>query len=138
MTFKKEYYDNNNLTKYRIVDVDNNRSVDEGYYLYQEWLKDGNTPEKISGDRFVSIVNNAVVIDPQKETILAQEDQLRKDMKLREEIAASDWKVLRHLEQMTLAPKDVNLKIKLTDLEFENLLRQRQSLRDQVSDKTGG
>jgi len=39
---------------------------------------------------------------------------------------------------MTLAPKDVNLKIKLTDLEFENLLRQRQSLRDQVSDKTGG
>jgi len=88
--YKHQYYNEKN---YIVLEVwpGGGRIIDkpEQYAPYLKWCET-NTPEKISGDRFVSIVNNAVVIDPQKETILAQEDQLRKDMKLREEIAASD------------------------------------------------
>jgi hypothetical protein len=37
------------------------------------WIAQGNTPEKMSGDRFVSIVDGKPVVDPKKDEILAKE-----------------------------------------------------------------
>lgn len=140
--FKYKYYDPSDLTKYKIcefIDGIEQREVSESYYLFQDMLH-SYTPEKISGNRFIAIVDGVPVVNPDKDVILAAEETVRKkqekDDAIREELRNTDWKIIRHLEQITLAPKDANLKVKLSDKEFEDLLRHRQSLRDQVSDLT--
>jgi hypothetical protein len=72
-TYKHIYTDK---TNYRIWEVDENRYVDTIYYKYQEFLAEGGIPEKASGARFVSIVDGEVVVDPQKDSILAEENRI--------------------------------------------------------------
>lgn len=73
MTFKHEYTD---LTTYIIRGSDGRAysSNDEGYVAFCQ----SNTPEKISGDRFISIVDGQVVIDPNKDTTTVSETKLTK------------------------------------------------------------
>lgn len=72
-TYKHIYTDE---TNYRIWEDDENRYVDPVYYKYQEFLAEGGIPEKASGARFVSIVDGEVVVDPQKDSILAEENRI--------------------------------------------------------------
>lgn len=141
-----EYYEHVYLTKdtYRVYERNNKevgfRFIDKPdlYKPYQDWIALGNIPKKVSGSRFITIINDEVIEDANKDQILATERAMAKQMEddenIRRELRETDWKVLRHLEQITLAPKDASLKVKLSDKEFENLLKHRQSLRDQVSD----
>lgn len=69
--FQKVY---TSLTTYYIWEVENSRQIDEANYVpYLEWLAAGNTPEVVSGDRFITIVNGLPVEDPNKAAILEKE-----------------------------------------------------------------
>lgn len=50
----------------------------ENYKPYQDWIAAGNIPEKKSGARFISIVNGEVVVNPDKDAILAAEEKEEK------------------------------------------------------------
>ena len=69
------------LSQYRVYELDEYRLrlrfIDdpENYKPYQEWLAAGNIPEKVSGDRFISIVNGEVIENPDKDLILAAEEK---------------------------------------------------------------
>jgi len=138
--YKHHYID---IEKYIVYEYDNNdniiRIIDDpnNYRQYQEWIKE-NVPEKVSGDRFVKIVDNNVIIDPNKENILLLEqlenERIDRDNKLREEIASYDWKIIRYLCQERLVAKGKLQKTKQSEEEFIAMLEYQQSLRDKVSD----
>ncbi|MFA5014330.1 MAG: hypothetical protein WC549_02140 [Actinomycetota bacterium] len=137
--FIKYYVSETAYYVYEKWETGGGRVIDhEKYGPYLKFLIDGGVPDVESGSVFVYILNGRPYVVPNKDEILAAEEAAEKarlkDEQLREELRATDWKVLRHLEQITLAPKDATLKVKLTDKEFEDLLKHRQSLRDQVSD----
>lgn len=73
MIFKHEYKD---LDIY-IIRGSDNRIWDKTDELYLEFIQ-SNTPEKISGDRFIIIVNGEVTVDPNKEFILLAETKKSK------------------------------------------------------------
>ena len=134
--FKYKYCDPSDLTKYKIcefVDGIEQREVSESYYLFQDMLH-SYTPEKISGNRFISIVDGVPVVDPDMNSILAKEQQAIKDEQIRQQLRELDWKVLRYIEQTDLVKKGRLSKNKLSESEYEALLIERQQLRDSVSD----
>jgi hypothetical protein len=49
------------------------RIVPQDSHDLAAWIAQGNTPEKVSGDRFITIVNGEPVVDPKKDGILAKE-----------------------------------------------------------------
>lgn len=137
-TFKYKYYDPSDLTKYRIcefIDGIEQREVSEDYYLYKEWIET-NTPEKISGNRFITIVKDIPTLNPDMNSILAKEQQVVRDEQIRQQLRELDWKVLRYIEQTDLVRKGKLSKNKLSESEYEALLIERQQLRDSVSDTT--
>ena len=132
-----KYYDPSDLTKYKVCEYIAGiemREVSEDYYLYQEWIKT-NTPEKVSGSRFIRIVDGLPITVPDMESTLAKEKQTVVDEQIRQQLRDLDWKILRFVEQKELVSKGKLEKNKLTDEEYLALLEQRQALRDQVSDK---
>lgn len=74
MIFKHEYKDLNTY----IVRGSDNRIWDKTDELYLKFIQ-SNTPEKISGDRFIIIVNGGVTVDPNKESILTAEAKEKAD-----------------------------------------------------------
>lgn len=68
------------LTDQDIIDSGETREVDIAQIEYLNWLAAGNTPEVISGDRFVVIVDGQPVVNPTKtETLLAEAKAARKE-----------------------------------------------------------
>jgi len=139
----KHYYTSQNT--YRVYEYNGlgifARFIDDpqNYKPYQDWIRN-NTPEKISGSRFVVILDDKITEDANKDQILAaekaEEETKIKDEQLRQEIASLDYKTLRYFEQLEMdkegaIPKD---KIKMDRAKFIEHLVYKQSLRDQVSD----
>jgi hypothetical protein len=61
---------------YRVVEHfpwGESRVVPQDSHDLAAWIAEGNIPEKVSGDRFVSIVKGESVVDPLREEILAKE-----------------------------------------------------------------
>jgi len=85
MKYIHKYYTKNDYYIVEVLDNGNMRIIDdpEHYLPYQEWLSQGNIPTKESGDRFISIVNDEVVEDPNKNEILAEEykEVLKREIK---------------------------------------------------------
>lgn len=74
MIFKHEYKDSNTY----IIRGSDNRIWDKTDELYLEFIQ-SNTPEKVSGDRFIIIINGTVTVDPNKESILLAEAKDKAD-----------------------------------------------------------
>jgi hypothetical protein len=82
----------------------------------EDWIANGNEPDVVSGDRFVSIVDGMPVIDPKKAEILETErwDIIRG--RRNEQLKETDW------TQLADSP--------LSDEEKKTIATYRQSLRD--------
>ncbi len=73
-TYKHSYYDVNNLNNYHVIACYPNgeeRITDPHNEI--DWVNKGNTPAKISGNRFIFVVDGIVSVDPNMATILAAE-----------------------------------------------------------------
>lgn len=135
-TYKHSYTD---LTVYNIIEIDKHggeRLIDDNTYKSYVKFCETNTPEKVSGDRFITIVDGEVILDPNKDAILAQEPTTAQNQIIREQLRLENDVVLRHFEQEVLVKLNVIAKadMSLTDEEWEALLTARQTTRDTIGD----
>lgn len=70
-----EYTDVSNFTTIQLYDDGFERVVPNDSHDLTSWISEGHTPEKKlnTTDRFLSIVNNEIIVDPNKDQILADE-----------------------------------------------------------------
>ena len=72
------YYNPTDITKYKVIaHYDNGSFRPTDPHNEIDWIALGNTPAKVSGNRFISIENNEVIVNPEMDAILAAEQVQR-------------------------------------------------------------
>lgn len=118
MKYYHEYIDEINFRIIQEFDWGERRVVPATKQSYLDWINDGNVPEIISGDRFVSIINGIYIIDPDRDSIIESEKWESLRERSENDLKESEWMMLSDsaltTEQKTIAKeyrkKIMNLK----------------------------
>lgn len=133
--YRHAYVDTINYYVIEIVGEQQYR-VDKEAGLYKEYAQTHTIP-KISGSKYVTIVNNNVVFDTSQYRIdTTQEGVIRDDNFYLDKLAKTDWLVVRHYEQVLNGDTPTLTQTKLNTLLARRKYwrsRIKQSLTDEVT-----
>jgi len=77
MYYAHQYIDENTYQIAKYFDNGDSQNVSPNDFDYLKWIADGNILALEAKGRFLSIVNGVVVVDPNKDAILAAEEAAR-------------------------------------------------------------
>ena len=91
----------NNETTYQIIHYYNggSRILQPDQHDYLAWIANGGSPIIEAAGRFLSVVDGALVIDPNKDTVLAAEEAARVEAEIKANLREIDSRSIRSLRE---------------------------------------
>lgn len=105
---------------YIVVELFDNggeRTIPKDQHDYLSWIEQGNTPIITAAGRFMSVVNGQIVVDPNKDAILAAEAIEENNKTARQNLYDIDMKTIRALREWAASREDATEWLKQRDVE---------------------
>jgi len=94
MYYAHQYLSENTFQVAKYFDDGSSQNVSPDDPNYRQWIAAGNTPKLETRSRFLSIVDGKVIVDPNKQSILAKEEAERSDNQTTESLIQSKMREL--------------------------------------------
>jgi hypothetical protein len=126
-TYAHRYNTETDYTVVEYFETKGSRIIEKDQHDYLDWVKAGNTPTVEATGQFLTVVGDKIVVDPMKDTILAQVEAIKKQA---EAAAAIDALCI------TASPLLIKVQITVDEKEKADVLAALADIQVQIDGQT--